>query len=160
MFIQRLKELLKVKKITKKQFCEDIQINKNLPKYWEDNNTFPNRTIMNSIANYFDVSVSYLKGETNDPTPITSFNNSSASDKKEKIPEYSGISKKHIKLIKAYDNSEPAIQGAVDRLLGIEDVSSVYTVKIAARNGTFEERRVTKEEFEKLNSLPDVDKSL
>jgi transcriptional regulator with XRE-family HTH domain len=64
MFTDRLKQLLKEKNITKKQFCDDIQINKNLPKYWEDNNTCPNRTILNSIANYFNVSVEYLKGET------------------------------------------------------------------------------------------------
>ena len=72
MFWKRLNELIKSKKITKKQFCEDIQINKNLPKYWQDNNTYPNRTILNSIAKYFNVSVEYLKGETNDPTPLYS----------------------------------------------------------------------------------------
>lgn len=69
MFYSRLKELIKKKGITKKQFCEDIEINKNLPKYWEDNNTIPTRTILNAISNYFNVSVDYLLGKSDDPTP-------------------------------------------------------------------------------------------
>ncbi len=64
MFTIRLKELIKQKGITKKQFCEEIQINKNLPKYWEDNHTIPNRTILNAISKYFNVSVDYLLGKT------------------------------------------------------------------------------------------------
>lgn len=70
MFVTRLKELIKQKGITKKQFCEDIQINKNLPKYWEDNSTIPNRAILKAISQYFNVSVEYLKGETDDASPI------------------------------------------------------------------------------------------
>jgi repressor LexA len=54
--------------ITKKEFAEAIQINKNQVKRWEDVGTIPNRTTLNAIANYFNVSVEYLKGETDDPT--------------------------------------------------------------------------------------------
>lgn len=64
MFYERLQQLIKEKGITQKQMCNDIQINKNLPKYWKDNKTHPNRTILVSLSNYFNVSVEYLKGET------------------------------------------------------------------------------------------------
>lgn len=76
MFYERLQQLIKEKGITQKQMCEDIQINKNLPKYWKDNNTHPNKTILNSLASYFDVSVDYLLGNTdikkeNSPTEMS-----------------------------------------------------------------------------------------
>lgn len=69
MFIERLKALLKERDITNKKFCEDIQINKNQIRRWEDKGTVPNRTTLTVIANYFGVSVAYLKGETDDRSP-------------------------------------------------------------------------------------------
>lgn len=71
MFFERLQQLIKEKGITQKQMCDDIQINKNLPKYWKDNNTHPNKTILNSLASYFDVSVDYLLGITDIKKEIT-----------------------------------------------------------------------------------------
>jgi repressor LexA len=68
MFFERLFMLIKNKGITIKKFCEDTQINKNSPAYWRDNNTMPKMSILKNIANYFNVSVEYLKGETDDPT--------------------------------------------------------------------------------------------
>lgn len=67
-FADRLLELIRKRGITKKEFAEAIQINKNQVKRWEDVGTIPNRTTLNAIANYFNVSVEYLKGETDDPT--------------------------------------------------------------------------------------------
>ena len=67
-FADRLLDLIRKRGITKKEFAEAIQINKNQVKRWEDVGTIPNRTTLNAIANYFNVSVEYLKGETDDPT--------------------------------------------------------------------------------------------
>jgi transcriptional regulator with XRE-family HTH domain len=64
MFIERLLSLIAEKGISKKQFNEDVQINKNQLKRWQDTGTIPNRTTLTVIANYFNVSVEYLKGET------------------------------------------------------------------------------------------------
>ncbi len=70
MFIERLKLLLKEKGLTKKQFNEDLQLSKNIMKHWEDSGKMPSRAVLNSIANYFNVSVEYLKGESDDASPI------------------------------------------------------------------------------------------
>ena len=69
MFTERLINLIKKKGITKKQFNEDLQLSKNIVKYWETTGNLPNRSTLNSIANYFNVSVEYLKGETDDASP-------------------------------------------------------------------------------------------
>lgn len=90
MFVKRLNELLKQNGISRKQFSEDVQINKNQVKRWEDNNAVPNRTTLTVIANYFGVSVAYLKGETDDPTPENAFDHFSISGimpvKRKKLP--------------------------------------------------------------------------
>ena len=70
-FADRLLDLIRKRGITKKEFAEAIQINKNQVKRWEDVGTIPNRTTLNAIANYFNVSVAYLKGETDDPVSDT-----------------------------------------------------------------------------------------
>ena len=56
------------------------------------------------------------------------------------------------KVIQAY-RAKPQMQSAVDTLLGIEET---ITIKYAARNGSTGEHKLTKEEVEKLSSLPDV----
>lgn len=90
MFVKRLNELLKQNGVSRKQFSEDVQINKNQVKRWEDNNSVPNRTTLTVIANYFGVSVAYLKGETDDPTPENAFNHFSVPGimpvKRKKLP--------------------------------------------------------------------------
>ena len=143
MFTQRLQSLMKEKGIKQKQLCEDVQINKNLPKYWKDKNTHPNKTILKALADYFDVSVEYLLGETDERV------------KKEKSPAGAGLKEKHWRLITAYERAEEPIKDAVDRLLKIED--KPVLVKIAARDGSFQEREITQEEWEKIKNLPDAD---
>lgn len=140
MFIVRLLELISEKGISRKQFNDDVQINKNQLKRWETAGTLPNRTTLTVIAQYFGVSVEYLLGETDERAP------------KEKSPAGAELSEKHQRLITAYDKSEPVIQSTVDRLLGI------YTVKVAARNGgAVTEKTLTEEEYKRLMSLPDVE---
>jgi transcriptional regulator with XRE-family HTH domain len=144
MFIKRLLELISEKGISRKQFNEDVQINKNQLKRWEASGTIPNRTTLTVIAQYFGVSVEYLLGETDERAP------------KEKSPAGAELSEKDIKLVEAYHKSEPVIQSTVDRLLGIEE--KLYTIKVAARNGgAIEEKTLTEEEYKRLMNLPDVD---
>ncbi|MBQ8840899.1 MAG: helix-turn-helix transcriptional regulator [Clostridia bacterium] len=144
MFIKRLLELISEKGISRKQFNEDVQINKNQLKRWETAGTVPNRTTLTVIARYFGVSVEYLLGETDDRTP------------KEKSPAGAELSEKHQRLITAYDKSEPVVQATVDRLLGIDE--KTFKVKVAARNGgAIEEKILTEEEYKRLMNLPDVE---
>lgn len=143
MFIQRLLNLINEKGISRKQFSEDVQINKNQLKRWEDLGTIPNKTTLTVIAQYFNVSVEYLLGETDERT------------KKEKSPAGAGLKEKHWRLITAYERAEGPIKDAVDRLLNIDEKPK--TVKIAARSGAFEERVITEEEWNKIKNLPDAD---
>lgn len=143
MFIQRLLSLISEKGVSRKQFYEDVQINKNQLKRWEDSGKIPNKTTLFVIAQYFDVSVEYLLGETDERV------------KKEKSPAGAGLKEKHWKLITAYEKAEEPIKYAVDRLLKIEEKPEIS--KIAARDGSFQEREITQEEWEKIQSLPDAD---
>lgn len=63
-FNERLSKLIKEKGLTKKQFLEDMKLGKNQISYWNNNKTIPNQSTLIAIANYFDVSVEYLKCET------------------------------------------------------------------------------------------------
>lgn len=143
MFIQRLLNLINEKGISRKKFSSDVQINKNQLKRWEDLGTIPNRTTLTVIAQYFNVSVEYLLGETDERFT------------KEKSPAGAGLKEKHWRLITAYERAEEPIKDAVDRLLKIED--KPVLVKIAARDGSFQEKEITQEEWEKIQSLPDAD---
>ena len=144
MFIERLLELISEKGISRKQFNDDVQINKNQLKRWETAGTVPNRTTLTVIAQYFGVSVEYLLGETDERA------------EKEKSPAGAELSEKDRKLVDAYHKSEPVIQATVDRILGIEE--KVYTVKVAARNGGgITEKTLTEEEYKRLMDLPDVE---
>lgn len=165
MFYDRLQQLIKKRGITKKQFCEDVQINKNLPKYWQDNNTYPNRTILNAIATYFGVSVEYLKCETDDPTPPQSQNiklgidfgtSFSYSHSNEKSPADAELNMKCIKVAEAYRNSEPLVQSMVDRILKIDEAPVMEQPKVAARGDASKIPNLSAEEISKLPDLEDT----
>lgn len=66
MFVQRLNELLKEKGITRKQFLEDVSMGRNAFSHWEKDGRMPNNATFKVIADYFNVSVEYLKGETDE----------------------------------------------------------------------------------------------
>lgn len=62
-FTTNLSRLLQERGLTKKQFLSDMHFGKNQFTYWEKNNTLPNPSTLNAIAQYFNVSVEYLTGE-------------------------------------------------------------------------------------------------
>ena len=95
------------------------------------------------LADYFGVCTEYLLGETDERV------------KKEKSPAGAGLKEKHWRLITAYERAEEPIKYAVDRLLKIEEKPEIS--KIAARDGSFQEREITQEEWEKIQSLPDAE---
>lgn len=117
---------------------------------WKKGSVPQDRTI-SKIANYFGVPVEYLLGKTDNKFTD------------EKSPSDNGegnITKKHMQILDAYDRSQPAIQYAVDKLLGIEEKPQTFKVKIAARNGEFIEKEMTKEEIDAIKNLPDLDGDL
>lgn len=66
MFIERLNALLKEKGITRKLFLEETGMGKNSFSYWEKAGMTPTNATFKVIADYFNVSVEYLKGETDE----------------------------------------------------------------------------------------------
>jgi len=71
MFVERLKQLLKERKLTQGQLLSDLQMGKNQIRYWEKEQTVPNASTLKAIADYLSVSPDYLLGKSNDPKPVT-----------------------------------------------------------------------------------------
>lgn len=66
-FIERLEELISEKHITKAQFLKECGFGGNSFSNWKNSKTgYPTEVYLTKIANYFDVSVEYLKGKTDD----------------------------------------------------------------------------------------------
>lgn len=66
MFVQRLSDLLSERKMSRKSFLEEMQFGKNQFKYWENTGSIPNKNNLSSIAKFFDVSVDFLLGRTDE----------------------------------------------------------------------------------------------
>ena len=69
-FIERLEQLRKEKKVTRKKLLADCKIGKNQYTYWVKHDTLPTPSILAVLARYFNVSPEYLSGESDDPTPV------------------------------------------------------------------------------------------
>lgn len=62
LFSERLDGLLKERKITWKEVYTSLHIGKNQKKYWTDNGIVPEMETLLKLAEYFGVSVDYLRG--------------------------------------------------------------------------------------------------
>lgn len=69
-FIERLDEQLKKKGIAKIKFAHDLGYSKNAYSEWKSGVTKSYMNKIDDIADYFDVSVDYLLGRTDNPSPI------------------------------------------------------------------------------------------
>lgn len=140
--INRIEELCKEKDISLNVAFVESKVGKN----FKSNLNYAEPTLgkISLLADYFSVAVEYLTGESDNRGVQI-----------EKSPAVAGLKEKHLRLITAYDRAEAPIQEAVDRLLKIDEKPII--VKIAARDGSFEEREITKEEWNKINNLPDAD---
>lgn len=66
-FIENIHYLLECNGISKTQFLKEIRLGKNSISNWDNCNTIPNGKTLIAIADYFDVSLDYLVGRTDDP---------------------------------------------------------------------------------------------
>lgn len=62
LFSERLEGLLKERKTTWKEVYTVLHIGKNQKKYWADNDIVPEMETLLKLAEYFGVSVDYLRG--------------------------------------------------------------------------------------------------
>lgn len=107
MFIDTIHKLLKEKGVTQKEFLQSIGLSKNTLKNWEDNNTIPSKVILTAISNYFNVSVPFLLGETEDRSAgLTTDEENSVSS-----PDY--------EVFIAYQNASPEIKAAIRKILDL-----------------------------------------
>lgn len=64
MFIDILNDLITQKGLTRAQVTSDLKLGKNQIKYWEKNGNTPNGDTIKAMSEYFNVSVDYLLGKT------------------------------------------------------------------------------------------------
>ena len=62
LFSERLEELLKERRLTWKEVAATLHIGRNQKKYWSDNEVVPGLETLTKLAEYFGVSVDYLRG--------------------------------------------------------------------------------------------------
>ncbi|WP_270943178.1 helix-turn-helix domain-containing protein [Romboutsia lituseburensis] len=65
MFAKRLKILRKDLKLTQSELGKNLNLSQRAISSYENGLRFPDEQILNSFADYFDVSVDYLLGRTN-----------------------------------------------------------------------------------------------
>ena len=63
-FLSVTTELIKINGITKAKLLKDLELNKSSFINWEQRGTIPSGEILSKIANYFNVSIDYLLGNT------------------------------------------------------------------------------------------------
>lgn len=71
MFYDHFSELCKAKGISVTKATEEIGLARTIGTKWKNTGATPNGATLAKIADYFGVSVSYLLGEQEKPTPIS-----------------------------------------------------------------------------------------
>ena len=66
-FIEKIYYLLEYNGISQAKFLTKLRLGKNSINYWENRDTMPNGKTLIKIADYFDISIDYLVGRTDDP---------------------------------------------------------------------------------------------
>lgn len=105
--LNKISELLKLQNKTQKDLTDYLGISKNVFTDWKSGRNESYLKYLPQIAEFFNVSVDYLLGNTNIPNPNGIIDNNELSEKEKK-------------LIAAYRN-KPDMQKSVDVLLGITD---------------------------------------
>lgn len=65
-FSERLQNLMKEKDVKWKTVSEELKIGINQKRYWETHDNIPDGETLKKLADYFQVSIQYLIGQTDD----------------------------------------------------------------------------------------------
>lgn len=71
-FVARVKELIKEKGISQKEFLETLGLGRNSFTHWSKYGNIPRHETLIKIAAYFGVSTDYLLGKTEERRPVES----------------------------------------------------------------------------------------
>jgi transcriptional regulator with XRE-family HTH domain len=69
-FCQRLKDMRMAKKLTLEQLGKELGVAKQTVGHWETGYRLPPFDVTVTVADYFNVSLDYLAGRTNNPKVI------------------------------------------------------------------------------------------
>ena len=97
MFSVRLKELRKKHNLTQSEFAKQFNISNGAIGNWESGKREPDSETMSRMADYFNVSVDYLLGRTDDPSSAGALAAHNAFFAHGNIPKYPNIREIHLK---------------------------------------------------------------
>ena len=106
MFFDNLKSLCKINNIKITPLLEKLNISKSAIARWR-NGVLPNGETLIKIANYFNCSIDYLVGRTDNPN----------------FSEENKITEQEYKVLSAY-RQNTNMQQAVNKLLGVDETNS------------------------------------
>lgn len=146
--ISRINELCKIKSITRNKAFTESRVGKNFISNLRSAN--PSEGKLTMLADYFGVSVEYLKGETDDKEPISKTQTA--------IPL---LTEEETTIIYAY-RSQPEVHTAIKRVLGIGDDNTVQLWNAASSVGNRAPNitQKTPEEWENIKNAPETKKEL
>lgn len=149
--IQNIIKLLEEQRKTQKSLTDYLGITQNAFTDWKSGRIKSYTKHLPQIADYFGVSVDYLLGNENAPQKATIL-----------IPKSNEALTEHEQVvIKAY-REQPAMQPAVDKLLGVEQDGEV-TVYAAAHSVDKRPDGIVnkpKDQWNKIKGAPDTDDPL
>ena len=116
------------------------------------NGGVPSGKSLQKIANYFGVSVDYLLGKTDKPSPT--------SNEKVIVPDFAKTA--HEKAVIDAYRAQPELQMAVDKLLGVERDGKVYlyTAASSADKRLDEITEMPVKDWNKIKNAPQTDDDL
>lgn len=140
----RFKTLRAEKKLTQQILSDKLKISKSSINMYERGEREPGFATLISIADFFDVDIDYLLGRQDKKRKIDIMINTPDSN-------HNVLTKREYKIIAAY-RSQPEMQPAVDRLLGVTSQSE-HLMPIAAHNDKAqnkEEQALMQEDLDEL----------
>lgn len=141
----RIIELRNKNNISREQLARRLNIPYTTLRNYENGLREPGHIFLINIAEIFNVSTDYLLGLSNFPNSVSK-NTDSLKDKL--IHNYDGLNQ--IGKDKLVDYSEDLLNNPNYKSF------QTYNIKIAARNGQFEEKALTDSDIQKIMDLPDV----
>ena len=119
------------------------------------NGGVPSGKSLQKISDYFGVSVDYLLGKTENPSP-------EQSNKSSKVIDFVFAQTAHERDVMAAYRSQPELQMAVDKLLGLEIDDKVYLYTAAHSDDKRLDDIMTmpKKDWERIKQAPQTDEDL
>lgn len=137
MFLERTLQLIEERNLSKNRLLLDLDLSKNSFINWEKRGSSPSADTVQKIASYFNVSVDYLLGKTDDPRTSAQILKDSVNNQKARLVEHGGDGVQFIDKITREEYERYFPQSAKKCILS---------------NGA-ETIELTKDEYDKLKSI-------